>query len=108
MNKTFKIHFQLKRNKDYVKGNLPVYMRLTIDGVRVEMSAKRECDPSKWNKHAERVIGNKEEARILNNYLDTLQSQVYQAEKELLLIGDIVTAHAIWNKIIGKDEKVKM
>lgn len=106
MNKTFKIHFHLKRTRDYVKGNLPVYMRLTIDGVRVEMSAKRDCDPAKWNKQAERVIGNKEEARILNNYLDTLQSQVYQAEKELLLVGDIVTADAIRNKIIGKEEKV--
>ena len=45
MNKTFKIHFHLKRTKDYVKGNLPVYMRLTIDGVRIEMSAKTECNP---------------------------------------------------------------
>ncbi len=68
---------------------MPIYMRLTIDGLRVEISTQRECDPAKWNKQSERVIGKKEEINRLNNHLDTLLSKVYVAEKDLSLSGEI-------------------
>ena len=105
MSKSFKIHFHLKRPKDYCNGNILIYMRLTIDGLRVEISTQRECDPAKWNKQSERVIGKKEEVNRLNNHLDSLLSKVYVTEKELSLSGEIITADAIRNKLTGKEDK---
>lgn len=87
---------------------MPIYMRLTVEGQRVEICSQRECDPIKWNKQSQRVIGKKEEINRLNNYLETLLSRVYIAEKELSLIGETVTANSIRNLLTGKEEKATM
>lgn len=107
MSKTFKILFYLKKPKGYTDGNLPIYLRLTIDGERVEMFTQRNCDPSKWNSDAGRATGNKEEARQLNDYLNLLQANIYEAQKALLSTGFPVTASGIRNKIQGKEEREK-
>jgi len=50
-------------------------MRLTVDGQRIEISTKRECEPEKWNSSAGRKNSTKEDAKVLNAYLDTIQSK---------------------------------
>ncbi len=107
MSKTFRILFYLKKPKGYTEGNLPIYLRLTIDGERVEMFTQRNCDPQKWNAEAGRVNGNKEEVRQLNNYLELLQAKIFEAQRELLGAGFDITATNIRNKIQGKEEKQK-
>ena len=71
MNKTLKVLFFLRKPKDYVGGLMPIYIRITVDGQRVEMTTQRECDPEKWDRKAGRLLGLKKESnRELNNYLD--------------------------------------
>ncbi|WP_018612604.1 site-specific integrase [Segetibacter koreensis] len=108
MNKSFKIHFYLKKPKNYTNGKMPIYMRLTVDGQRIEVSTQRECEPSKWNKQSERVIGKKEEINRLNSRLESLLSRIYVAEKELSLSGEIVSAIAIRDKLMGKEDQGNM
>ncbi|MCE7040375.1 Arm DNA-binding domain-containing protein [Dyadobacter sp. CY312] len=45
--KNFTLLFYLKKRSNYVSGNLPVYMRISINGTRSEMSMGRDCDPEK-------------------------------------------------------------
>jgi integrase len=107
MNKTIKIHFYPKKRSGYVGGNLPIYLRLTIDGDRTEFSTQREVDPAKWNYDAGRAItSKKEETRQFNSFLETLQSQVYEAQRELLNKGKEVTVTAVRNKLHGIEEEV--
>src|SRR3954452_7898184 len=105
MSKGLKIHFHLKKPKNYTGGNMTIYMRLTVSGQRVEISTQRECDPIRWNKQSERVIGKKEDITRLNNHLESLLGKVYVAEKELSLKGETVTAESIRNWIFGKEVK---
>lgn len=107
MNKTLKILFYLKKRANYVSGNVPIYLRLTIDGRRIEKSVQRECDPSKWDSKAGKASGNNKETRQLNNYLDTLHSQIYEAQRLLLNKGTEVTVRSIQNIIQGKKEHKK-
>jgi site-specific recombinase XerD len=108
MSKTFKILFYLKKPKDYSIGSsLPIYLRLTVDGERVEMFTQRNCDPDKWNSEAGRSKGNKEEVKQLNNYLDLLRTKIFEAQRELLNTGFPVTASNIRNKMQGKEERKK-
>lgn len=107
MNKTFALLFHLKKPKNYVKGPAPIYIRVTIDGDRFEIHSTRECDPENWSGAKGRVIGNKEESRQLNNYLDLLQAKIYESQRELLSAGYEVTAQAIKNKLVGKEERQK-
>jgi hypothetical protein len=106
MNKTIKIHFYPKKRSGYFSGTLPIYLRLTIDGDRTEFSTQRQVDPAKWNYAAGRAItSKKEETRQLNSFLETLQSQIYEAQRDLLNKGKEVTVTAIRNKLHGIEEK---
>jgi integrase len=107
VSKTFKILFILRKRKNGSRGPLPIYMRLTVHGTRVELTTSRQCDPATWNKVIGRAIGTKEETRSLNSYLDLFQSKVYDAQRELLSKGDDVTTLAIRDRMLGREEGSK-
>ncbi len=106
--KSFTLLFYLKKRKNYVKGELPIYMRLTVDGQRIEISTKREYEPEKWNSSAGRKNGVREDVKLLNAYLDTLQSKVYDVHRQLILTGRPITAESVKNMLVGNAVKPKM
>lgn len=108
LTKSFTLLFYLKKRNNYIKGGLPIYMRLTVDGQRIEISTKRECEPDKWNSSAGRKNGTKEDAKLLNAYLDTLQSKVYDVHRQLIESGRAITAESVKNILVGTSVKPKM
>lgn len=67
----------------------------------------RDWDPSRWNVHAQRASGTKEDAKALNVFLDTLQSKVYDARQQLLENNKAITAELLKNILKGKTERPK-
>ena len=59
MNKTFGLLFYLKKSKVDAQGKIPIYLRITIDGKRAEISTKRTIEIEKWNVKANKpfIIG---------------------------------------------------
>lgn len=108
MNNHFKLHIYLKQPKDKNASLYPIYIRVTVDGQRVEFATKRESEPSKWNKVAERQQGTSEKVRILNAYLDGLVTKVYAYQNELLQNNIPLSAKALKNMISGKENKSRM
>jgi site-specific recombinase XerD len=108
MKTTFSLLFYLKKPKIYQDGLVPIYLRITVEGKRAEATTSRECLPSNWIAAAGRLRGTKEEVRSFNAYLDNLQSQVYEAHRVLTEAGGLITAEAIKNKLLGKDERSRM
>ncbi|MBX3165118.1 MAG: site-specific integrase [Bacteroidetes bacterium] len=105
MNTKIAILFHLKRSKTTTDGLVPVYMRVTINGERLEISTKRYVEESKWIVSAGKLKGNSEEARITNEYLDTLKAQVYQHQTNLIKLGSPVDIDTMRNKLLGIEEK---
>jgi hypothetical protein len=95
LEKSLGLLFFLKKPKNYKGGPMYIYLRVTIDGNSKEMSTKRSWDPSRWNVKANRSIGVKEDAKELNHYLDVLQTKAYDARKDLIDRGRIISALAI-------------
>jgi hypothetical protein len=108
LDKSFSLLFYLKKRNDYVKGKLPIYMRITVDGARNEITTKRKCEPERWNSETGRAIGNKEEVKSLNQYLDVLQSKVYEARRNLIENNQLITSEWLKNTLIGRDERPRM
>lgn len=104
ISKRFSLLFFLRKPKNF-QGTANIYMRITIDEERVELSTKRICDPKRWNSHTGRLTGTKEDARATNAYLDTLQSKVYEAHRCLIEANETVTAETIKNKLTGISER---
>jgi integrase len=102
MNKTMKVLFLLRTRTNYESGPAPIYMRVTIEGERFELATQRKADPEKWDANAGRLIkSKKEETRQLNNYLDMLQMKVFESHRELLTLGEEITAKKIRNFLLG-------
>jgi len=70
LSKTFTLLFYLKKRKTYSGSKLPIYMRFTVQGRRIELTAKRDCEPEKWNSSSGRKMGIMEDVKSLNAYLD--------------------------------------
>jgi site-specific recombinase XerD len=107
MEKSFGLFFHLKKNRDFIEGELPVYMRITVDGIFAEISTKRKCDCNNWNVTAGRMSGKSDTARTFNAYLDTLQQKVFEAKRKLIETDKELTAENIKNLLIGKDTRKK-
>jgi integrase len=105
MRSNFHLLFYLRKQKNFKGGSMAIYMRITVNGKRADMSAGRECDPAKWNGHAGRAIGTKEETRALNNYLDSLQTKIRNAHQTLIDTNQRVTTESLQNQFTGKAEK---
>src|SRR5690606_2949871 len=105
LTKTFTLLFYLKKRSNYVKGELPIYLRVTVDGQRFELATKRYCNPEKWNTASGRQNGTREQARLLNNYLETLQAKVFEVRRQLIESDIPITAEAIKTKLTGTGDK---
>jgi len=105
MHANFNFLLYLKRPKGWTKGPIPIYSRITVKGQRAEFSAGRECEPSRWNSSAGRVIGTKEETKILNAYLESLHTKVKYAHQILIDSGQEITADSLRDQFAGRSEK---
>lgn len=105
MNKTFGLLYYVKKSKQDAQGKAPIYLRITVDGKRSEISCKRSIEITKWSKEANKAIGRTEEIRELNAYLDSLTTKVYQSHRDLIQDDRQVTAETLKNKVLGIEEK---
>ncbi|MBE7177746.1 MAG: site-specific integrase [Mucilaginibacter polytrichastri] len=105
MKTNFRLLFYLKKPRGYMGGEAPIYLRITQNLKRTEISTGRGCDPSRWNADAGRASGIKEESRSLNAYLDLVRGKVYEAHRELLERGKTVSARTIKDILKGKGER---
>ena len=105
MKSNFHLLFFLRKQKNYKDGPIAIYMRITVNGKRAELSTGRECDPAKWSSQAGRGIGNKEEIKSLNNYLDTLRTNLRNAHQALVESNRQITIESLCDQFTGKTDK---
>lgn len=103
MEKSFGVVFYLKKPKHFSTGEVPVYMRITVNSSRVELSVKQQCHPDIWNGEVGRASGKTDVAKSLNQLLDILQRKVYDARKELMDNDQPVTAENIKTILTGRE-----
>ncbi|WP_299760914.1 Arm DNA-binding domain-containing protein [uncultured Pontibacter sp.] len=70
---------------------VPIYLRVTLQGQRLELSTHRYVSPARWSAEAGKVKGSSAEARSVNAYLETLRTKAYGHHRELLEEGRPVT-----------------
>lgn len=99
--------FYLKKPKGYVSGPVPIYLRLTVNGQRAEMSTGKECLPERWNSDAGLARGTTEEIKALNAFISILQGKIHQYHNQLLATGEPITAEILKNKMAGKSERAR-
>jgi integrase len=99
---SFGITFFLKSSTKGTKERY-VYLRITVDGVPKETSTKRKWEVDRWSQRTERATGSREDAKVLNFFLDALHMKIQQFKSELMLAGHPITTQKIMDFVMGKN-----
>jgi site-specific recombinase XerD len=108
MDTKLSVLFHGKKTKSQNASLLAIYLRVTVDGQRMEISTKRTIEKDKWSSISGKAKSNFEEARNLNAYLDLLRNKVYNYQREIIWEDKTVTLDYFRNKWNGITEKPRM
>lgn len=86
---------------------LPLYLRITVNGKRTEISLKRIISENLWNTKTEKAIGKSNEAQIINKFIDKKRAYFYECLEQLEKANQLISPSVIKNKFLGKDESNK-
>jgi site-specific recombinase XerD len=105
MKNSFSFLFYVKKSKENLQGKSPIYLRITVNGKRAEISVSRSIEADKWSSSANRAIGKTENIKSLNSYLDILVSKIYRHHRELVEADIEISALTLKNKYLGIGER---
>jgi hypothetical protein len=100
--------FFVKKSKPTKDGRVPLFIRITINGQRLEHSIHRYVEVARWVSAAGRVRGITDDAKRINLYLDTLTSKVLRLEREMVQDGVQVDFDGFRLKWLGIPERPRM
>lgn len=108
MSHSFSQLFYLKGKHFKKDVKVPIYLRLTVNGQRSELSVSRKVDLQKWCARTGKMKGTNLEANELNQYLDTVRSRINRIHRQLVEDNKTFTSSDVKNLYLGKGEKLKM
>ena len=86
---------------------ISIYVRITVNGKRSEMSLKRSIDHNQWDNAKNRGRGNSETTKIPNAYLDVVYNKLLQCHKELIEEDRVLSSDAIKSRYLREDDNSK-
>ncbi|MDP3314174.1 site-specific integrase [Lutibacter sp.] len=108
MKYSFTLLFYIKKTKADTNGKTMIYMRITVNGRRSELSTQRKIDINKWSSEAGRAKGFSVETKDVNQFLDMIQHKILKIHEKLIEKNIPFTAEKIRDSYLGKNEAVKM
>lgn len=94
--------FELIKTKD---DKVPIYVRITVDSQRVEMSIKLWVQPIEWNAVKGLARGSRKEITALNTYLEQVRAWLVECYEEIQLKKQLIAAKGIKSLFLGEDDK---
>ena len=108
MENSLSLLFYIKKSKADSSGNANIYLRITVNGKRAELSIRRKVHIDNWNAENSQSRGNSAVSLEINRLMANIKSQIYLIEQKLLNNGKSVTAITLRNAFLGKDENNRM
>lgn len=97
----------IKRSKVNSSHKAPLFLRISVDSQRAEISLKRFVDPALWDSKRQQVKGRTEEAKVINEFIRVTKTSLYNHYNALLAKGEKLTASILKNTYSGKGNKQK-
>lgn len=93
--KRFQILFYIRRNRTNKEGKVPIYLRLTLKKKYSVMALNRFVDPDDWEVKKGIVRYGSSSYEEINNHIDLISRQIYDAQKTLIEDEEEVTPQNI-------------
>lgn len=86
-----------------------IYLRITYNGKRAEVSTMRKVAISKWDAKANKVIGYTPEAKQTNRQLEIIKNRIYEIYQKFLYDdNNYISAKEIRDEFIGANTNKKL
>lgn len=102
---TFGIQFFSRKKKDPNARDCSLYVRITVNKRRVEISLKKQIDPLIWDDKRGRAKTRTEEGRLLNLDLEHTRSAVTECYHELDKNQKVITAEMVKSLFLGEEKQ---
>ena len=109
MEMRYQVIFYLRKNRNQKTEESEIYMRITMNSKRSEMSIGRRVDSNKWNSKSQKMMGRSEVANELNSYIDVLKNKINRIHQYLTDTNANITASSLMKELKGEGkDKPKM
>lgn len=102
---TFSLVCYLRKSNVLKSGEVPVYMRITVNKQSVLLTMQGSVLPSLWSQAKEKSKGKDKKAQELNRYIDAVKSKVFQIYRELEIDGNPISAQIIKDIFLGNNKE---
>lgn len=100
---TMRLLFWINSNRKQKSGKYPIYVRITVDGIRVELSLARTVPAEFWDNKTQTVKPKYEEAAVINSFLAMVKGKLMTIYNQTIACNEQVTAAIMRDKYLGKD-----
>ena len=108
MKNSFSLLFYIKKSKADAAGRANIYLRITVNGKRAELSIQRKILIENWNAQTSMTRGNSPESQEINRHITTIKNRMYTIEQRLISEEKPFTATVLRDIYLGKDSNSKM
>ncbi len=102
---TFSLVCYLRKSNVLKNGEVPVYMRITVNKQSILLSMQGSVLPSLWSQAKEKSRGKDKVAQELNHYIDAVKSKIYQIYRDLEVDGKQISAQIIKDIFLGNTKE---
>lgn len=102
-----KLHhlFFLKKSKKHQRKPLAIYLRITVDGKRAEVSTGKSVERNSWMPKAGRAKGSSPNAQRLNKALNLIEFNLLEAYHSMIRQSESIIAASLKNNYLGVEEE---
>ena len=98
---TFTIHFILRNEKATLKGFIPIYSRIRLNGMKMEITTNRKVLQQDWSLETQLAHPVSKSLRELNKYLEEFKGKIYSAYTSILSRRENISTHLLKEEIFG-------
>lgn len=104
---TLSLLFYVRKTRLLKNGDAPVYMRITVNGIRKDLALNCGINPKLWDSANGKGKGNSKDARSLNMYIESIRVQLRQHMTIMREDNIPITAMTLKNAFLGKTTNTK-
>ena len=104
-NATFSILFWIYANRVKNK-QAPLYARISVNGLKLNISLKRKVDVNLWDPGKQRVKGTGAKSQEINLFLDQEHARIVQCYQDIRLTGKTITPENLKARYFKEDNRI--
>lgn len=101
---TFNLLFYVRRARPNRLGEAPIFMRITVNGVRSDASIKKFILPEHWNSLKGKAVESGKGCKEINLFLDAIRMRILTIRRNMELDETELTAQSLLDRYLGKDK----